>query len=118
MHRRVVRVGGYGARECVDACRAISVAHGESADSRVELAFAKGGGRCDLLDFLPRFGRPMELFVRQAQPPVSECGIRQQANRLLERALGVGITARRVQRARERQPRAFVTWRQADGGRQ
>ena len=118
VHRRVVRVGAYGARECVDGSRTVSGAQGESPDGRVKLAFAEDGGRCDLLDFLPRFGRPMDLLIRQRQPPVREHGIGQHANSLVERAFGVRITARRVQHARERQPRAFVTRREADGGRQ
>ena len=39
-------------------------------DGRVKLAFAKDRRRRDLLGFLPRFGKPVALLVRQRQPPV------------------------------------------------
>jgi hypothetical protein len=68
--------------------------------------YAKNGLPRDLLDFLARFGRPVDLLMRQRQPPVSqdESGNTRTVSR--SAAFGVAISARRVQHTRERQPRA------------
>ena len=66
------------------------------------------------LDFLTRLDEAIDALICERQPPVWKRGVRQIANRFLQRALGVGVPARRAEHARERQPGTLVPRRSAD----